>query len=139
MSPIRPARSGVRIPTMVAPYVMTRTSTPWALASVKRSIAAPSGVLLNEVCVRNILNLDQVGDADRPFLIDAVAHGDAGEARHRTGARIGQLHIVGHVDLFEDEIAQPIVAAAVALEHPGHRHPRPLAEALGNVDFVAVG
>src|SRR5579864_8939959 len=48
MSSTLPARSGVLIETMTAPYGIVRTSTPDALLSVKRSTALPSGSVPND-------------------------------------------------------------------------------------------
>src|SRR5437773_6863380 len=43
MSASFPERSGVRMTVMMAPYVIARTSMPWALVSVNSSTEAPSG------------------------------------------------------------------------------------------------
>src|SRR5438874_13423202 len=106
---------------------MTRTSMPCVLVNVNRSIFAPSGIVPNGERVSIIAaatsiaptmsQLHEIGDANRLPLIDAVADRDAGEARHRAGARIGQPHVLRHVGLLEDQIAKAIVAAAVAGEH----------------------
>ena len=55
------------------------------------------------------------------------------------GARIGQLHVFRRIGLSEDQIAHAIVAAAVPSVIFGIGTLRPLAEALGDVDLVAVG
>src|SRR6267378_3146709 len=131
---------------------MTRTSMPCALESVKRSTASPSAVRPNgerftaatsartaaAQSLDTASHADEVRDLDRLLLVDAVANRNANEARHRAGARIGQPHVVGRVGLPENQIAHPIVAAAVAFEHLRHRHLGPLAEALRDVDLVAV-
>src|SRR6185436_1846187 len=81
---------------------------------------------------------DQVRDPDDLLLVDAVADRDAGEARHRAGARVGQPHVIGRSGLAEDLVAHPIVAAAVPADRLRHRDVRPLAEALRDVDLVVV-
>src|SRR5881275_2314133 len=101
---------------------MTRTSSPCALDNVKRSIAVRSGIVPNDdwvtamtamIIAAAMSQAHEIGDPDRFLLVDAVADGDAGEARHRAGARVGQPHVIGHVGLLEDQIAKPVVAAAV--------------------------
>ncbi len=54
MSPKWPPRSGVRSETMVAPYVMARTSTPWAFVMVNSSTGLPSAVVPNAVRVMRV-------------------------------------------------------------------------------------
>src|SRR5690349_23787999 len=104
---------------------------PFAFVSVKISTAARSGVAPNGARVTDAVSmttamaaaagiasqLDEIGDPDGPLLVDAVADRDARQTRHRARARVGQLHVLRHVDLPEDQIAEPIVAAAVPLEH----------------------
>src|SRR6266545_7096475 len=150
---MRPDRSGVRMEMTVAPYVITRTSTPCPFFRVKSSTRAPSGVAPNgdrptvaasivsarTPMVGSTSQLHEIRNPDRALLVDAVADGDAREARHRAGARIGQLHVVGHVDLAEDEIAHAVVAAAVPFGHLRHRHLRALAEALRDENLMGVG
>src|SRR3954454_24073336 len=125
---------------------MTRTSRPCALVNVKRSIFVPSGIAPNDDWVTAMTAMiiapamsegDEIGDPDWFLLVDAVADGDAGQARHRAGARIGQPHVIRHVGLLEDQIAQPIVAAAVAGEQLRDRNRRARAEAFRQVDLVS--
>src|SRR5262245_52400221 len=101
MSPSRPARSRVRIDTMIAPYEIVRTSVPAAFVSVKISTGVRSGVAPNGARVTDAASmttamaaaagigseLHEIGDRDRPLLVDAVADRDARQARHRAGAR----------------------------------------------------
>src|SRR6185295_17577965 len=137
MSVRSPRRSGVTIPTIVAPYGIVRTSTS-PFTSRNRSTAAPAGITPNRERSTS-LEMNEVSDSDRPLLVDAVADGDPGQARHRAGARVGRLHVVGRVGLAEDQVPHAIVAAAVPLGQLRHRHLGPLAEAFGHVDLVAVG
>src|SRR5215208_6371572 len=130
---------------------MARTSTPLSLPRVKTSTAAPPGrtpkgarstvIATNTAPSSRAATLDlyQIGNLYRPPLVDAVPNGDTREARHRPRARVGQPHVIRHVDLAEDQVAQAIVAPAVALGHLRHRHACALAEALGHVNLVAVG
>src|SRR5256885_1035276 len=84
---------------------MTRTSRPCALLNVKRSIFVPSGIVPNDDWVSAMTAMiiapamseaHEIGDPDR-FLL---------------------------VGLVEDQIAPPIVAAAVAGEQLRDRHHR---------------
>src|SRR5262245_7256553 len=103
---------------------MILTSTPCPLVSVNRSTRPPSGNVPNVDWVTAIAaarrrappmsQRHEIGDPDRLLLIDAVADRDAGQARHRAGARVGEPHVFGQVSLAEDEVAHAIVAAAVA-------------------------
>src|SRR6185295_9030730 len=128
MSSTRPVRSGVLMDTIVAPSVITRTSTPWPLARVKSSMALPSGIVPNGARVRVMAaritaksgrtaggrsKPDEIRDLDRPLLVDAVPDRDPREARHRAGARVGQLHVFRRVGLPENQVAHAIVAAAM--------------------------
>src|SRR5262250_1432663 len=146
MSANVPRRSGVRIDTSVAPYELARTSMPVGFVSVNTSTARPSAVTPNgeRPAVASIVSasapsratasqLDEIGNLDRPLLVDAVSDGNPGETRHRTRARVRKLHVFGHVGLAEDQVAHPVVAAAVPFEHLRHRDPGALPEALGDV------
>src|SRR5262245_28446807 len=135
MSANVPRRSGVRIDTSVAPYELARTSMPVGFVSVNTSTARPSAVTPNgerptaasivraSAPSRTASQLHEIGNPDRPLLVDAVSDGNSGETRHRTRARVRELHVLGHVGLAEDQIAHPVVAAAVPFEHLRHRHP----------------
>src|SRR5438093_7291874 len=139
---------------------MTRTTRPRSLVRVNASTDVPSGNWPNAVRVTVVAargsaaasksaaaaagsvrmrgsssDLDEIRDLDWPLLIDAVPDRDPGQARHRARARVGQLHVVGHVDLAEDQIAKAIVAAAMSLEDLRHRHARSFAEALRDEDL----
>src|SRR4051794_17193608 len=146
MSSKRPPRSGALIETIPALWVSPRPSGRCAWAKGKRSIFVPPGTAPNDDWVTAMTAMiiapaisegDEIGDPDRFLLVDAVADGDAGQARHCAGARVGQPHVVGHVGLLEDQIAQPIVAAAMAGEQLRDRNRRARAEALGQVDLVS--
>src|SRR6478672_8122533 len=117
---------------------MMRTSSRCALVSVNSSTFVPSGIAPNAdwatdmtamIIAPAMSELHEIGDPDRFLLIDAVPDRDAGDARHRPGARIGQPHVLRQVGLLEDQIAQAIVAAAVSREQLRDGHLRPLAEA----------
>src|SRR5580704_6948570 len=67
MSADWPDRSGVFRDTMMAPYDITRTSTPFWLRSVTIEIARPSGVRPNGSCAMCVVEWDiGVESAERP-------------------------------------------------------------------------
>src|SRR6185436_8846710 len=81
----------------------------------------------------DLSELHELTNLHRAFLIDRVSGGDARQARHRAGARAGELQVIGNRDVAEDEVAQDIVAAAVPAGGARNLHLRALAEVLDDV------
>src|SRR5215471_14384636 len=82
--------------------------------------------------------MHQVQDFHRPAEFDALARGDAGQTGHGTRPRIGKPHVLGNAHVVKQDVAQPIVAAAMPAFGHGHFDALPFAEALGEKDVGLV-
>src|SRR5262249_4546075 len=74
-----------------------------------------------------------------PLLEDAGTGADAEQASARSLVRARQAQVLLHVGLAEDEVAQDVVAAAVAAARGAHGDLVPLAEVLREVDLGGGG
>src|SRR5688572_26989987 len=107
------------------------------MAHAPNPMGVNSRVELPRIRVENISRLDfhQVGYTDSALFFDALPRCDARETRHRAGARVGQLHVVGRRSVPEDQVAKAIVAPAVPALALYDWHATPEAEALRDEQF----